>query len=346
LKGRSLGLHGYDNQDDDEGDDFLESLYRQNMRERRFATLSDEDDVFAGPVKVPRRDAISKTAAGRPKRLTLIDLSTNTKLKQENAMVAKEPRKSTNSLKPEVMDALFSSSPIAQSTPRLRLEPAIDENGKQYLMKVPAQTRSVFDPAHIKSNTVVRNGRSLSLKLAPGHRNKPLPLNPDEIEARTKQAGGRIQAIRRTSETSSGSPKSFSFHRSSKSVVLRRSEDIKDEHGQRLLSPKSEGAARLPRARTAYDLKRISKSEDESLQQLSSESTTIIKDAVRKTTSQNLAATLAASPRSRTKPQKKYSRRSYSVLQSSTSVVEEPPEAWMDESSIDPLQSDDPRYRV
>jgi hypothetical protein len=43
-------------------------------------------------------------------------------------------------------DALFSSSPVAQSTPRIRLEPTLEENGEKKLRNVPADSRSLFDP--------------------------------------------------------------------------------------------------------------------------------------------------------------------------------------------------------
>lgn len=42
-------------------------------------------------------------------------------------------------------DALFSSSPLAQSTPRIRLEPTF-QDGRTTLKNVPADTRSLFDP--------------------------------------------------------------------------------------------------------------------------------------------------------------------------------------------------------
>lgn len=41
-------------------------------------------------------------------------------------------------------DALFSSSPIAQSTPRIRLEPTFEEDGTKRLGNVPADSRSMF----------------------------------------------------------------------------------------------------------------------------------------------------------------------------------------------------------
>lgn len=43
-------------------------------------------------------------------------------------------------------DALFSSSPIAQSTPRIRLEPTFEDNGDKKLRNVPADSHSLFDP--------------------------------------------------------------------------------------------------------------------------------------------------------------------------------------------------------
>lgn len=42
-------------------------------------------------------------------------------------------------------DALFSSSPLAQSTPRIRLEPTFQEDGSSHLRNVLADTRSLFD---------------------------------------------------------------------------------------------------------------------------------------------------------------------------------------------------------
>lgn len=43
-------------------------------------------------------------------------------------------------------DALCSSSPEAQSTPRIRLEPYFSTSGKRTLEYVPADSRSLFDP--------------------------------------------------------------------------------------------------------------------------------------------------------------------------------------------------------
>jgi hypothetical protein len=43
-------------------------------------------------------------------------------------------------------DALLSSSPLAQSTPRIRLEPTFEKNGRAALKNVPADSRSLFDP--------------------------------------------------------------------------------------------------------------------------------------------------------------------------------------------------------
>ena len=42
-------------------------------------------------------------------------------------------------------DAMLSSSPMAESTPRLRLEPTQDEDGKRTLRSVRADSRSIFD---------------------------------------------------------------------------------------------------------------------------------------------------------------------------------------------------------
>jgi len=44
------------------------------------------------------------------------------------------------------LDALLSSSPLASSTPRLRLEPSFNEDGKKTLKNVRANARSLFDP--------------------------------------------------------------------------------------------------------------------------------------------------------------------------------------------------------
>lgn len=42
-------------------------------------------------------------------------------------------------------DTILSSSPVAQSTPRIRLEPSFGDSGKKILKNVPADSRSVFD---------------------------------------------------------------------------------------------------------------------------------------------------------------------------------------------------------
>lgn len=46
----------------------------------------------------------------------------------------------------QYFDALLSSSPVAQSTPRIRLEPSFERDGKATLKNVPADSRSLFDP--------------------------------------------------------------------------------------------------------------------------------------------------------------------------------------------------------
>lgn len=43
-------------------------------------------------------------------------------------------------------DAMLSSSPFGQSTPRIRLEPTLDGDGKRSLSFVPVDSRSLFDP--------------------------------------------------------------------------------------------------------------------------------------------------------------------------------------------------------
>jgi hypothetical protein len=58
---------------------------------------------------------------------------------------SKKARKSYSATDP-YLDAFFSSSPVAQSTPRIRLEPTFEEDGKTTLKNVPADSRSVFDP--------------------------------------------------------------------------------------------------------------------------------------------------------------------------------------------------------
>jgi hypothetical protein len=45
-------------------------------------------------------------------------------------------------------DSIFSSSPLAQSTPRLRLEPSFGDDGSKKLKNVPAESRSLFDRDH------------------------------------------------------------------------------------------------------------------------------------------------------------------------------------------------------
>ena len=45
----------------------------------------------------------------------------------------------------ESFDALFSSSPVAQSTPRIRLAPTVEGNGRRTLKQVPANSQSLFD---------------------------------------------------------------------------------------------------------------------------------------------------------------------------------------------------------
>lgn len=46
-------------------------------------------------------------------------------------------------------EALFSSSPLGSSTPRLRLEPTFVENGHKVLQSVPTESPSYFDSAEM-----------------------------------------------------------------------------------------------------------------------------------------------------------------------------------------------------
>jgi hypothetical protein len=60
----------------------------------------------------------------------------------------KRPRSKKSKNRPHGgdLDALLSSSPLASSTPRLRLEPSFNEDGKKTLKNVRANARSLFDP--------------------------------------------------------------------------------------------------------------------------------------------------------------------------------------------------------
>lgn len=58
-------------------------------------------------------------------------------------------------------DALFSSSPLAQSTPRIRLEPTFEEDGGKKLKNVPADSHSLFDRDHSKGGQI--SGKDLQL---------------------------------------------------------------------------------------------------------------------------------------------------------------------------------------
>ncbi|KAL5324515.1 hypothetical protein ACEPPN_009061 [Leptodophora sp. 'Broadleaf-Isolate-01'] len=54
-------------------------------------------------------------------------------------------KKVRTSIYDDDFDAMLSSSPFAQSTPRIRLEPTFEEDGKKMLKNVSADTRSLFD---------------------------------------------------------------------------------------------------------------------------------------------------------------------------------------------------------
>ncbi|PBP19482.1 hypothetical protein BUE80_DR009736 [Diplocarpon rosae] len=71
------------------------------------------------------------------------DLPSRCQTPARNSIQAKKNR---TSLYTGDFDALLSSSPFAQSTPRIRLEPTFEEDGKSTLNFVPADTRSLFDP--------------------------------------------------------------------------------------------------------------------------------------------------------------------------------------------------------
>lgn len=61
----------------------------------------------------------------------------------------KHARKVRTSIYDGDFDAMLSSSPFAQSTPRIRLEPTFEEDGRNLLKTVPADTRSLFDSEYM-----------------------------------------------------------------------------------------------------------------------------------------------------------------------------------------------------
>lgn len=54
-------------------------------------------------------------------------------------------KKSKTSSNVADFDALISSSPLGQSTPRIRLEPSFEKGGRKTLKKIPSESRSLFD---------------------------------------------------------------------------------------------------------------------------------------------------------------------------------------------------------
>ncbi|KAH7407885.1 hypothetical protein BKA64DRAFT_433898 [Cadophora sp. MPI-SDFR-AT-0126] len=74
-------------------------------------------------------------------------------------------KKARTSIYDEDFDAMLSSSPVAQSTPRIRLEPTFEEDGKKLLKNVPADTRSLFDSDQmdIDSDTMGQSSPSQEL---------------------------------------------------------------------------------------------------------------------------------------------------------------------------------------
>ncbi|KAI6710798.1 hypothetical protein JHW43_006672 [Diplocarpon mali] len=65
---------------------------------------------------------------------------------QTPARISTQGKRFRTSLYAGDFDAMLSSSPFAQSTPRIRLEPTFEEDGRSTLNFVPADTRSLFDP--------------------------------------------------------------------------------------------------------------------------------------------------------------------------------------------------------
>lgn len=60
--------------------------------------------------------------------------------------IASREKRIKTSLYGSDFDAMLSSSPVAQSTPRIRLEPTFEEGGKKSLKNVPVASYSLFDP--------------------------------------------------------------------------------------------------------------------------------------------------------------------------------------------------------
>ena len=79
-------------------------------------------------------------------------------------------------------DALFSSSPLAQSTPRLRLEPSFENSGSKKIKNIPADSRSVFD------RDIPRNVQFSGMDIAPEYEETPSTEKvAKRINPRTKE---------------------------------------------------------------------------------------------------------------------------------------------------------------
>jgi hypothetical protein len=113
----------------------------RSLRSRK----STSDDPFSDP---PQFDEKTRRPTDFEQRLQE-DLSIPFPDLLSSAFSPKEESSGENERIPgtRVADTgeLLSSSPIAQSTPRIRLEPAFEKDGRKTLKKVPAESPSLFD---------------------------------------------------------------------------------------------------------------------------------------------------------------------------------------------------------
>jgi hypothetical protein len=109
----------------------------RSLRSRK----STSDDPFSDP---PQFDEKTRRPTEFEQRLQE-DLSIPFPDLPSGAFSLKEESSRASETRGADTGELLSSSPIAQSTPRIRLEPAFEKDGRKTLKKVPAESPSLFD---------------------------------------------------------------------------------------------------------------------------------------------------------------------------------------------------------
>ena len=150
---------------------------RKSFSEDPFASRPGSSGITRTPTSLETRLKEEMTLDENAEHIP--DLPSQNYIDELHQPQSRRPRNSISSFIPH-HDDILSSSPIAQSTPRIRLEPAYQEDGRTTLRNVSAESPSMFD----QDNSSVVNNSEMDID------------SPPAIQVRSRRrSGGRRRSV-------------------------------------------------------------------------------------------------------------------------------------------------------